>query len=250
MSGKEGYFIDDFRSYDFFAGTKYSASVLRLLRRPKVLVLPIGPAGAGKSSLARTLTERCPSNTCLWWHRDLEFALLRNNNVSMSKSKSLVHSQMLSFLKGDCKSIRIVDSTNGNAGARRLYAQEANPGLIIFAILQPSIRGEDEHIIKILLERTRDRLEDGTALHPSFPTTVHEQRNKHEAILKGIEYPTSSEMEIIGVGGARKVYISCDPFEESNLSSLPFNIFLEYSVSICLNNILKRSDEKSPLIVG
>ena len=41
--------VDDFRSYDFFPGTKYTASVTRLLRRPRTLILPVGPAGTGES---------------------------------------------------------------------------------------------------------------------------------------------------------------------------------------------------------
>ena len=61
-----GLYIDDFKSYDFFSGTKYSASVLRLLRRPKTLVLPIGPAGSGKSTLASRLVDNSPNNICTW----------------------------------------------------------------------------------------------------------------------------------------------------------------------------------------
>jgi tRNA/tmRNA/rRNA uracil-C5-methylase (TrmA/RlmC/RlmD family) len=237
VSGPQGYLIDDFRSYDFFAGTKYSASVLRLLRRPKTLVLPVGPAGCGKSTLASTLTERSPRNTCLWWHRDLEFAKLRNANVSMTKSKSLIHGRMLSFLNGDCKSVRIVDSTNGNAGARLLYFNESRPEIFIIVVLSPPTK-DGENVIEMLLERTSNRLAGGKTSHPSFPSTVHEQREKHLAILKGIEYPSRVEVTTLSKECKRTIILHCDPFNLPKVSSLPFEIFMLFSASASLNDIL------------
>ena len=237
MSGPRGYLIDDFRSYDFFAGTKFSASVLRLLRRPKTLVLPIGPSGAGKSTLASTLLERSPLTTCLWWQRDLEFAKLRNLALSMRESKSLLHSRMLSFLKGDCKYVRILDSTNGNAGARLLYLNEAKAEIFILVVLSPS-KVSNKNIMESLLERTSDRVEGGDTSHPSFPSTVDEQREKHLAIIKGIEYPSNAEIAALSKECRRTITLQCNPFEVSKLSSLPFEIFLIFSASARLNDIL------------
>jgi len=173
-----GLYIDDFKSYDFFAGTKYSASVLRLLRRPKTLILPLGPAGSGKSTLASQLVDCSPTNMCRWWQRDLEFVQLRNANIGMNKSKSILHEQMLSFLRGssdaDDSCVRILDSTNGNSGARELYLKEANPGLFIVVILSCSSDMDTDDTVDLLLSRTVDRLEGGGASHPSFPTTEEE----------------------------------------------------------------------------
>jgi hypothetical protein len=42
-----GFWIEDFRSFDLFPGTNFTASVTKLKRRPRTLVLPIGPAGVG-----------------------------------------------------------------------------------------------------------------------------------------------------------------------------------------------------------
>ena len=159
----------------------------------------------------------------------------------MTKSKLLIHNQMLSFLKGHCNSVRIVDSTNGNAGARLLYVQESQPDLLIFVVLSPSSNGDDDDgIVEKLLLRTRNRLEGGKCSHPSFPFTIQEQRKKHESILKGIEYPLVSELESIGGKETRKVLLHCDPFDELKLSSLPFKIFLEYSASYTLSQLLNK----------
>ena len=234
MSG--GFYIDDFRSYNFFAGTKHSASVLRLLRRPKTtLILPIGPAGSGKSTLASTLVQRCPDGMCLWFQRDLEFMKLRNRNVGMNKSKSILHDEMLSFLKGErcCKSaVRILDSTNGNREARALYLKEARPGILILVVLSCSTEGTNHNnVIELLLSRTSDRLQGGAATHPSYPTTVHEQREKHLAILKGIEYPSVDEVDTFRRECGSTFILECDFNDFSKLSSLPFEIFLRCSVS-------------------
>jgi hypothetical protein len=42
-----GFYVADFRSYDLFPGTRFTASVTKLKRRPRTLLLPIGPAGVG-----------------------------------------------------------------------------------------------------------------------------------------------------------------------------------------------------------
>jgi len=238
-----GLYIDDFKSYDFFAGTKYSASVLRLLRRSKTLILPIGPAGSGKSTLASRLVDNSPTNMCTWWQRDLEFVKLRNANVGMNKCKSLLHEEMLSFLRGsgcgDDSSVRILDSTNGNSGARALYLKEAKPGLFIVIVLTCSDDIDQNDMVDLLLSRTIDRLEGGGALHPSFPTTVDEQRKKHLAILKGIEYPSNDEVERYKKECPRTVVLECDISDVSKLSSLPFEIFMGCSLSDKLQQVLQ-----------
>ena len=229
-----GLYIDDFQSYDFFAGTKYSASVLRLLQRPKTLILPIGPAGSGKSTLASRIVDNSPDKMFSWWQRDLEFVKLRNANVGMNKGKSLLHGQVLSFLRGsddDDSCVRILDSTNGNRGARELYLKEANPGLFIVVVLSSPSDIDTNDTTDLLLSRTVDRLEGGNASHPSFPTTVDEQRKKHLAILKGIEYPSTDEIERYKKECPRTIVLECDIKNVSKLSSLPYEIFMRCSLS-------------------
>ena len=90
-----------------------------------------------------------------------------------------MHDAMLLFLKGDggSSAVRILDSTNGNREARALYLNEAKPGILIVVVLSCSTKTTTHNdVAEILLTRTSDRLEGGMASHPSFPTTVHEQR--------------------------------------------------------------------------
>ena len=50
--------VADFRSYNFFPGTSYTASLTLLIRKRKTtLVIPVGPAGVGKSTLAAKLRK-------------------------------------------------------------------------------------------------------------------------------------------------------------------------------------------------
>jgi len=209
LDGPNGFLIDDFRSYDFFGGTGYTSSLLKLTRRPRTLVIPIGPAGVGKSVLASTMCGVNPRKY-VRWHRDGVYKSLRDGGISLVKSKQMCHEQLLEFLRGygnenetenedgttDSSSrdglVRIVDSTNGNRDARELYIQTNQPDLVLLVELRP-VGGEDtsNEVLDMLLERTRNRLEGGDACHPSFPTTVEGQRKKHVNILKGIQYPTT-----------------------------------------------------------
>lgn len=52
-----GFYVADFRSYDLFPGTRFTASVTKLKRRPRTLLLPIGPAGVGMYAFALVRTR-------------------------------------------------------------------------------------------------------------------------------------------------------------------------------------------------
>lgn len=239
LGGAVGFSLDGFASYDFFPGTGYTASLTRLVRRPKTLVLPVGPAGTGKSTLAKTLTSETAPDTVLWWQRDAVFSSLREQGIGMNKAKQMVHENLLSFLRAsECNcSVRIVDSTNGSPDARSLYVHESMPDLVILVELRP--RGCEEDIIEFLLEKTRDRL-GNSSTHPSFPDSVDEQRMKHSNILKGIHYSSDGENASSVEKTSRLVRLSCDPSDEAMLSSLPFEVFVEFASSRALSRFLTR----------
>ena len=139
----------------------------------------------------------------------------------------------------DDSSVRILDSTNGNRGARELYLKEAKPGVFIVVVLSSSSDMDTSDTVDLLLSRTVDRLQGGGASHPSFPTTVDEQVKKHLAILKGIEYPSNDEIEGFKKECPRTVILECDICDVSKLSSLPFEIFMRCSLSDQLHQVLQ-----------
>lgn len=220
----QGFRVQEFRSYNFFPGTKYTASLTLLVRCPnKTLILPIGPAGVGKSRLTQRLLEG--GVDLHWWQRDAVFSTLRNKGVGLNKTKQLVHQHLLDFLTTAAKGILYVDSTNGSDEARQLYVKQANADCVLYVSFQPT--GIGQEVLDFLMNNTRNRLGENVDQHPSFPDTVKEQREKHVNILKGISYPTPME-----AAGDRSVRIfSVDPMSSEDMKTLPFRLFLELFTS-------------------
>lgn len=239
LSGPNGYIIDKFHSYDLFSGTKKAASVLRLKRRPKTLILPIGAAGAGKSSLSKILQGSGTPDSVEWWQRDLHFKKLRDEGISLTKSKRLIHAEMISFLREQNNAVRILDSTNGNRGARLLYIQENNSQLVVFVEFVPNGDNEEE-IIETLMKRTRCRLAGGNSNHPSFPETEEEQRIKHRSILKGIVYTDDDEIMRVRKIADRVETIKYQLDDTMTVHNLAYRVFLEFSISTELRDVITK----------
>jgi predicted kinase len=241
-----GFAVDDFRSYDFLPGTGYTASLTKLMRRPRTLILPIGPAGVGKSCLASSLQNR--ASRFVWWHRDAIFASLRQQGVGLGKSKQLVHQSLLDCLHSlrndnadDClsaskPSIVLVDSTNGNAEARKLYVREAKPDLVVLVAFDMNGTDRDE-MIHFLLGRTANRLGDNVAEHASFPGTISAQREKHGRIIQGMDYADIGEVDSL-FEGTRSLVIRCDPRDERATESICYRVFLGWSVETSLRHLV------------
>ena len=252
------YYFDHFRSYDFLPNTPYTASLTKLIRRPRTLIILIGPAGVGKSTMVKKLlqqyssngqpTENMINNNIAWWERDRIFTKLRNQGISLAKTKSLVHASLLKVLRRRCSDVDdendnqqdddtaviIIDSTNGNAEGRQLYVKEAKPDVVIYVNFKID-ENDDEKVMEYLLDCTKYRLNNNSDQHPSFPQSIEEQRIKHGNILSGMEYPTLQELEKIQRDNfpivKRTVLLTCDPRDEKSRSQLPWNVFLEYTAS-------------------
>lgn len=207
-----GFWVADFCRYDGFVGTAYTASLTLLVRRPRTLIIPTGPAGVGKSTLASALGQNVR-----WWQRDAIFAAHRNQGIGLNKAKRQTHESLIKHLRDwtDGRPLYI-DSTNGSEEARLLYSTESVAEWIIMVELRP--RGEDPE--SFLMCRTENRLGDNAANHPSFPSTVIEQLQKHRNIVKGIAYPDTSKLHL-----SRHIHIDCDPLDCMAMDRLPFRVF-------------------------
>ena len=261
------YYLDHFRSYDFLPNTPYTASLTKLIRRPRSLIILIGPAGVGKSTMVKTLLRQYSTsghetkdtmNNITWWERDRIFTVLRNRGVSLAKTKSLVHASLMKVLRpccdedkidsqhADSAAVIIIDSTNGNAEGRQLYIKEAKPEVVIYVHFKID-ESDDENVIEYLLDCTKYRLNNNTDQHPSFPQSIEEQRIKHRNILRGMEYPTVEELEQIQKDNfptvKRTVLLTCDPRNAQCRSQLPYKVFLEYTTSAEIRDALLHSSE-------
>jgi hypothetical protein len=277
LLGDGDYYVADFKSYDFLPNTSYTASLTLLLRRPRTLVLPIGPAGIGKSALAKHLVTNMP--TVRWWERDAIFRDLRESGLGLQETKRLVHCGLLAFLKpqhdpsqyssrtddslvhssasatpssSSTSRILVIDSCNGNEAARSMYVEESKACLTLLVELHPP---HDIPPVDFLMERTKDRLESNISKHPSFPISVSEQLLKHHRILRGISYPSEGVEDCCqssqssgsiatpiyppSVATPRRVVLSS--CATAPVGELAFVIFLEICVCDHLRAVLGKS---------
>ena len=78
-----GFVLEQFRSFDFFAGTPHMVSICSLVRRRRTLILPVGGCGVGKSSFAAALKQAAgPACGLSVFERDAVFASHRGHALS------------------------------------------------------------------------------------------------------------------------------------------------------------------------
>ena len=137
LGGSGGFAVADaIRLEHFPASTRAleGGGALLLLRRPPTLVLPLGPAGSGKTRLCRRLCDAFPNGSLAVVERDALYASYRADGLGVNAAKRHTHaaSQQALVYAAAAGQIFAFDSCNASAGGRAALASqmcEANGGV-------------------------------------------------------------------------------------------------------------------------
>jgi hypothetical protein len=268
---REAFVVRDFESYDFFPGSDYTMTMLHLVprrwrlsphaegvprplqRSHRVLVLPVGLPGSGKSSVgtylaqvfggasssgslrgsetpsktastkqrtppatavSRAMPQHATTLTCRHIERDSIFAALRDASCGLNKARALTHERMMTALgdadacnSGSCSDVLYLDSTNGSAEARALYATAfaaaagaAGDDTVVSD--QPCAASMDgPSVLVLVFQGGTDAAEVGALVtralartgHPAFPTTEEAATEKITNVALGMQWPTDAD---------------------------------------------------------
>jgi hypothetical protein len=268
---REAFMVRDFESYDFFPGSDYTMTMLHLVprrwrlsphtegiprplqRTHRVLVLPVGLPGSGKSSVgtylaqvfggarssgslrrsetpsktastkqrtppatavSRAMPQHATTLTCRHIERDSIFAALRDASCGLNKARALTHERMMTALgdadacnSGSCSDVLYLDSTNGSAEARALYATAfaaaagaAGDDTVVSD--QPCAASMDgPSVLVLVFQGGTDAAEVGALVtralartgHPAFPTTEEAATEKITNVALGMQWPTDAD---------------------------------------------------------
>jgi len=236
-----GFEIAEFASSDLLAGTEFDSSIFLLLRRPRTLVLPIGPPTSGKSALARGLAslgaesggERvAPQGGGLVdvFERDRRFAAERSMPGGLRGAKSRTHAALLAALaraQAHDSSVLYIDSTNAARSARLAYREALQPARAVYLLLGlGALASRPREAAARVLERVLGR-------HGSAACPAHERRQWEAAVrediegkvgrlIDSIELPEADELELPNVEVMR-----CSGLpSKSDLEDLIWRLFL------------------------
>jgi hypothetical protein len=215
VEGPRAFAVADAARYDHFPGTSFQGAALLLLRRPASLVLPVGPAGSGKTSLCAALAAGLPRGSCIHLERDAILAAERRGGGGLNAAKRRAHHALSAAVHAAHRdrAVCLVDSCNAAVAGRAYYARLVSEQRVILILHRPSwaCDGADdaETIARhraLLLERTR-----GRAVHPTFPSQAEPARQQAaaEATFAAMEWP---EEAVEGAAhGAPPLMLACDP---------------------------------------
>ena len=148
----------------------------------KLLIIPIGPPGSGKTTLRKHLNYYCLSKGLEFrsTNRDEVFKSIRVNN-SLRKTRKILYDKLQGFYKEiNCLESYIVyiDSVNAKEDIRKRFLES----IVYDSVLYINFRIVKENY-EFLLNRTMTRIN-----HPTFPNNKEEQLDKINIIFDCIEY--------------------------------------------------------------
>jgi hypothetical protein len=167
---------------------------------------------------------------------------MNTTSRSGKAARRQLHTELLDFLastesntassssSSSTAGVKMIDSTNGNAAGRQLYMDTSSAQWVVLVNFQCTN-------VEFLLQQTKHRLDENPSGHPYFPTTVSEQRRKHERILSGIEYAEPPEPQPpLGSSTSRTcIIIDHDPMAgihgATQRDDLAFQVYCTLSMS-------------------
>jgi predicted kinase len=198
LGGGGGFAVADAARYDHFPGSGGSGlvgSALLLLPRPRrVLILPVGPACSGKSSLCERLARLLPRGALAIAERDRVLARHRASGLGLARSKSQTHGECVSALREiiDAGRVGVYDSCNAAHGGRAHIEALLGAELVVILSFQPDasiqegLTSGDDGYRAMLAARATAR--QG---HPTFPHAPDEQGAALDATISAMEWPAA-----------------------------------------------------------
>ena len=153
----------------------------------KILIIPIGPPGCGKTSLGIFIKNRF--DKVFYTNRDEEYKKLRDEGNGSRKTRRILYDNLMDFYKSvnmydrDC--IIYMDSVNGIDSIRKKFVESMQVDKIIYINFLVS-----DCSIGFLLDRTMKR--EG---HPTFPLDKDEQLVTIKNVMDSIDYMLESNEE-------------------------------------------------------
>eukprot|EP01062_Namystynia_karyoxenos_P005929 TRINITY_DN12061_c0_g1_i1.p1 TRINITY_DN12061_c0_g1~~TRINITY_DN12061_c0_g1_i1.p1 ORF type:complete len:742 (+),score=217.57 TRINITY_DN12061_c0_g1_i1:69-2228(+) len=196
-----GFGIANYRALDFFPGTEYLMQAVDFRRPAPRLLLPVGPPGAGKSTLCNALCSGLPRGICRATERDAEFARCRSAAPSLAKAKQATHAAVCAALREAAAAVQCVlyDSTNGDASGRDWafgeaaagWAEKAPAAAAVICALRPgggcgdaAPAAASERVEAELVRRCLGR--EG---HPAFPSDAAGAAAKVRTVSAAVDWP-------------------------------------------------------------
>ena len=152
--------------------------------KKKILIIPIGPPGCGKTSLGLFIKNRF--DKVFYTNRDEEYKKLKDEGNGSRKTRRILYDNLMDFYKsvnmynGSC--IVYMDSVNGIDSIRKKFVESMAVDRVIYINFIVS-----DCRIRFLLDRTMKR--EG---HPTFPLDKNEQLVTIKNVMDSIDYMLES----------------------------------------------------------
>jgi hypothetical protein len=196
LLGAGGFAVVGAERYDHFAGCagEHVGAALLLRRRPPTLLLPVGPAGSGKTTLCSAIVASLPPGAAAHVERDALFALARVGRglAAAKREAAATLDEMVGIAAAAGAQLVVIDSCNASRGGRARYAALLPDRS---ALLLATFEGADRDLLVDRVRRLR--------IHPTFPEEEEAQAAALDATLAAMEWPDAADE------GA--VVLRCDP---------------------------------------